>query len=503
MYAGVLEQAASCSECESLMKRLKEVGPISRKTESLSKDDKAAINKKTNKKNGILRERRGHLSDIRFDDNHDSLVQPRFWTVWEERVPIIHASYEARVAAADAGKQLLRTSMTPYHRHPARLCSGEDEQAIFPATQRRDAEWLRMYGPPQNGHYVVLRAGDQNDAFWLGKILAIHHDPIAVEKRLQRRRSHQLDKMSRTAAAGIQRIPTPAIHPRLAKLDEHDEQLLNYMQKHRPPNQPTGTAERVVSIHQQQPCFEIRASRHAPSGVQQPSSLGLFATRPIAAGEFIDWYGGTITTQADYWRDAAMPRSHVCSLSGGDGLAIDGFPVAQALTRYVAADADAQTRMLLLPASKFQPQCMYGHMAPYNTEVATLLARFPQLPKGSLINSAAGLPNAEALRNCKRVMHPVRVARGDPPLRVQSIPYMKATRAIAQGEELLTYYKNNEEKSRRWLPHGTVASAAAVSQNAQEEKEEEESKSCSVGIPVPQVSSTLCVNSEVLRSLPS
>ena len=42
------------------------------------------------------------------------------------------------------------------------------------ALDRMDVRCLRDQGPPLVGHFAVVRAKDQNDAFFIGKITALH-----------------------------------------------------------------------------------------------------------------------------------------------------------------------------------------------------------------------------------------------------------------------------------------------------------------------------------------
>lgn len=457
MQSGAAEQAAACETCSSLMVQLRSIGPISRK-DDLSKADKLVQAAKKKHKDALVALHQAHMLDPAYQVNHTPLILQRFWGAWMDRAATIQDSYSARNAEHSVRQRILQTSRSPYHRHPLALCRDSWEPSIYPALDRMDVRCLRDQGPPLVGHFAVVRAKDQNDAFFIGKITALHRSEAADRKRLLERRDHQLSMMYRQQAPGIVRIPTPPIDPRVARLTEQDELLLRRMQELRrlevirdsgkgPP-----TASAVVELPP--PCFEIRASTKASSGVGHASSLGLFATRKIHRGEFIDWYSIFLQPVERYRADRTLSRSYVCALPGS-GQVLDGMPMANALTRFVAESADAQARIQLLPASAFEPRAMYAHVALSNADAASMLARFHELPKGCLVNSCAGVKTSE---NCKRVMH-----LGFRSMHLDKVPYICASRDIPCGEELLCSYLNAEETSGTWRVHPSAALAAAGS----------------------------------------
>ena len=164
-----------------------------------------------------------------------------------------------------------------------------------------------------------------------------------------------------------------------------------------------------------------------------PTSLGLFATRDIAEGEFVDFYSVFVEDVRVYKANPTLSRSHVCVLPGSGGQqCLDGMPMASALTRYIASDVNAMARMLLLPASAFGPSVMYAHMAVTHPAVAAMLARFHELPKGCLINSP-GI-GQQQMQNCRRE-HDTKHFKGFD-AGCAGIPYIVATKRIECGQEL-------------------------------------------------------------------
>jgi hypothetical protein len=435
------DQAAACAQCSSLMLDLKALGPISRK-DTQTPAEKAAMDEKQRAKSKLLDAHRRHMLDADFREQHSSLVLTRFWGAWIDRRLAISSSLLARSAEGRISQLRLMTKSTPYHRHPPTLCSDKWEPSIFPALDRVDVRCLQVSGAPQVGHYAVVRSKDANDAFFLGKITALHPDARQEHERVQQRLDSRLTLAYRQHGPGIIRMPTPAMDARLLHLSEVDEQLLATMQQVRlSRHQRTHGSNTALPP----PPVEIRASSHAASPVGQPSSLGLFATRDIKAREFIDFYSVFVTPKIVYQNDRSMRRTHVCALPGSD-MVLDGLPMANALTRYIADSPGAQARVQLLPASAFHPAAMYAHVALSHPSVAGALACFNELPKGCLLNSPG---QSRHLANCERKHH----RKDFDALFVGcKMPYVRATRDIRRGEELLGLYNNEEEKTA-WRCH--------------------------------------------------
>jgi len=455
-------QAASCEVCSELMQRLKAVGSISRKDTETQAERKLAIEQQ-HKKTAVLNEYREHMASPAYTAWHRPLELTRFWGMWIDRRDAIDRSFRARHAQSAIKEMQLYMRRTPYHRHPPELCSDRWEPSIFPDDERIDVRCLRANGPPQVGHIAVMRTSDINDAFLLGRITALHHDPAVTAQRMQLRTDQRLMIAFRQQEPGIMRMNTPALHPRLVTMDPRDTELLHRMQQVRRAALDLGSDAPLPP-----PPFEIRASHHACSPIGQPCSVGLFATRRIRAREFIDFYSIFITHRTVYLQDRQKSRTHVVHMPNSDEL-LDGLPMASAITRFIAESADAQTRMQMLPASAFEPLAMYSHMALSDPAVAGMLRRFGELPKGCLINSAYGLDQYR--RNCTRAMNTRDFARaGNSTMThpLDSVPYMQASRDIEKGEELLCLYNNNEEKQQDWHAHSiqnpsTAAATESVS----------------------------------------
>jgi hypothetical protein len=452
MQRGAEEQGRACPECAEIMLKLKKVGPISRK-DNASSVEIAHRNAQTNEKNRLMTQYNDHIKDPAFAGNHDPLAQHRFWNAWVDRATIIQRDYLARDAAKTMGQALLQAAKHSPHPHPPHLCSDMTEPAIFPSLDRVDTDWLTKNGPPKVGHYAVVRAKETNDAFYLGLITKLHEDPQQQLNWLENRRDYKIRALQRTAAPGIRRMATPAVHPRLLALHiadpaSRDEKMLQQMKElgqveiQKRLTAIAGRGDRLNSTFH--PCFEIRASHHASSGVQQPSSLGVFATRDIARGEFIDWYSAHATSVQDFRQNRYRPRSHLATMPNNDCV-MDGYPTASALTRFVPHDEDSLARMKLMPASEFEPRTMYAHSALFRPEIGTLLLRFHELPKGCIINSAG---TETKLNNCKREFH----GGFSKTMLIDGVPFIVATSNIRKGEELLCPYKNHEERNRDWSP---------------------------------------------------
>jgi hypothetical protein len=461
MQMGAEEQQAACDHCACIMQSLKKVGPISRKANA-SREEVAQRNRQSNEKSALLRQYNQHVKDPAFASQHETLVQRRFWEAWMDRASNIQASYELRDRQRRDGQALLLSTARSRHPHPPRLCSDVTEPSIFPSLDRIDMTWLREHEPPRVKDYVVLRAQEQNDAFFLGVVTAIvAPSREAQQRQLESRRDHKIRCLQRTTAPGIERIAMPDVPQRLRALyladpESLDERMLRLMkelrsveiqQRHQQIDARKGPQPWPVDATA--PCFEIRASLWASSGVQQPTSLGLFATRDIASGEFIDWYCAHTTVKDHFLQNPTLSRSHVCALPNSL-FVMDGHPTASVLTRFVADSEDSLARVRLMPPSAFEPRAMYAHSALYRPEIGTLLARYRELPKGCLVNSAG---RARERVNCARKMH----SGFRKKLHFDGIPFIAAVRDIRKGEELLCDYKNSEETSDQWRPFCAAA----------------------------------------------
>jgi hypothetical protein len=462
MLRGVEEQTDACGVCAEIMNHLKAVGPISRKPNA-TKAEQDLRNQQANQKNRLLKQYNEHVKDPAFVANHESLVQPRFWSAWTDRAKKIQDSYQARDEQRKTGQSLLHSSMRTPHPHPRNLCSDKTEPAIFPDLERIDVGWLRNHKAPKENDFAVVRAAEVNDAFYLCRIVKIMKPTEDVlQQQLAKRRDFKIRTLQRGAAPGIVRIATPAVHPRLLALhdqpsDSLDATLLRTMaevgclEKNKRWRKIAAQDDRSLpwlrDMHA--PCFEIRASAFASSGVNQPTSLGLFATRDIAKGEFIDWYAAHATPRDDFMDQRPgrlkLPRTHVCALPGST-FVMDGYPTASVLTRFIPNSADSLARMQLMPSSDFEPRIMYMHSALFRQEVGTLLNKWSSLPKGCLVNSAGGKLSKHS--NCKRAMH----TTGFKTLHFDAIPFIAATKDIRKGEELLCVYNNTEETKSTWRP---------------------------------------------------
>jgi len=442
MQESAARQAAQCSVCKGIMDALNSIGSISRK-DTQNEQERERANAKTSAKGAEISKHRLHMQDPAFREQHKQLELSRFWCAWTERSSTIQLH---RLQRSAEGRLKELGPQVPYHAHPAQLCSSKWHPSIYRSQDRVDVTCLREHGPPQVGHFAVLRAQGQNEPYMLGQIVALHaRDAQADAERWRQRRDVRMDIAFRQYEPGIMRIPAPAIHPRLARLEQRDEELL--------------AAMRVVRLRQHglsvgrdsllpPPPFEIRASQHAPSSLGQPTSLGLFATRDIAKGEFIDFYSIFLTHQSVY-AGSSISRSHVCKLPNSSWC-LDGMPMASALTRYSAEDAGAHTRVLLMKAGAFLPSAMYAHAALSHPTVAGMLARFHELPKGCLINSPGHMPNRV---NCRRIHNKQDFSENISCQLGLEIPYIAAKTDILRGQELLCAYKNDEERDKKWRPH--------------------------------------------------
>jgi len=446
MEQRVLSDAAACPDCRRLMNELQQVGVISRKTDQTA-EEKELARKQTNAKDKIKRELKKHLADESVSEQHRGLVLPQWFGQWDDRArDNIQDEFLRRETVEQAKQQFYRDQL-PYHAHPLELCSGKGEPVIFEATESVQYSWHFSRGrAPLEGDYIVVRSQEPNEPFMVGKIkkLMVNEESELRKRQALEKRQSVMDELC-GFDKGISRVRAQPLHARIVDLDAHDQTLLRYMSRHVP-----GTAGEIPETdlrslwRTEYRCFEVRASRHAAGPLGQPCPLGLFAVRDIAEGEPIEWYSICLTDKDDL-RSSGAPKTHACSVAGTSWV-LDGWPVAQALPRYIARTEEAQVRMLTMPASYFHPRQVYGSTVAQTPQQAQLMERWDSLPKGSLANSASADPEK---RNCKMARHAC--ARDLSCLNITELPYLQATRAIKRGEELLSSYRNNEERTE-WEP---------------------------------------------------
>jgi len=447
MENGVMADAARCAVCQELMQCLRKVGVISRKDLTTEQEERA--NRQNKEKTKIKRMIAKHMLDSEYATQHTGLAENNWWEKWTNRSRFfIQPEYQRRDKLSKEKAELFRERM-PYHLHPLRLCSSKDEPAIFEISERVDCRWALSHNtPPMPDDYVVLRSQEPNEAFMIGRIKKL----LPNEESDQRmRKAH--DKRQRVLGRhcgfdeNISRARAQPIHARNLNLHPHDATLLQYMSNHMPGvagELPAGDLRLLWRTERR--CYEVRASRHALSALGQPCSLGLFAVRDIAPGEAIDWYS-VFLTEKEELRQAGAVRTHAYCVSG-TGWVLDGWPMAQAMPRYVAHTEEAQVRMLTMPAPYFHPRQLYGQSVHQTSQQTQLLQRFDTLPKGCLANSGDA-----GRRNCKYEHHAC--ARDLSNLCITTLPYVRATKPIKCGEELLVSYNNNEERTADWesVPH--------------------------------------------------
>lgn len=466
MEQRVLADSAGCSECRTSMAELQKVGVISRKIDQ-TQQEKEHTRAQTNRRNQIKSALNKHLADPAFAETHQGLVDVQWWSQWEQRSrDFIQPEYLRRSNLLHEKEQLFREQM-PYHVHPLELCSGVGEPPIFETSERVDCKWLFTRGKaPAVGDIVVLRSQEPNEAFMVGKIkkLLVNEESDMRKRQAVDRRRRVMDALS-GFDEGISRARAQPLHPRNVELHAHDQTLLQYMGSHKPgvPGElPSSDMRKLWRTDHR--CYEVRASRQSVGTLGQPCSLGLFAVRDIAVGEPIDWYSIYLTDK-DELRASGAPKTHACSVPG-TGWALDGWPLAEALPRYVAHSEDAQVRMLTMPASYFHPRQLYGSSSYQTPQQARMLERYDSLPKGSLANSGR-----VGERNCRIAHHAC--ARELACLNITELPYLLATRPIKRGEELLSVYRSHEERTE-WEPSVPVSSATSIEMDATQDASDDD-----------------------------
>jgi hypothetical protein len=323
------KQLSKCATCKELLKRVHDIGVVSRRPTG-TEAEKAEAAAKSTKRTQAQKALEAHL-----EEPHATLHKKTngWFTQWTTvRAPLIGASYVERgiVLAAE-----LRD--IPYHIHPRHLCEGKGEKPVMEAHGRVDLRCLTQRGPPQKDQLIVVRAAAVNEAFWIGRIVSI--------------------------AGRLTRCPPQPLAPNFwggvleneldAKYAEESRRRWNG--KDRP--------------------FEIRMSRVVPTELNQPTQLGAFAARDISAAEFLDFYSSCIMDKSAVRADE---NSHVRRANNVD-LVLDGGPLARCFTRYTAKDRVGLAEMRELPASAFLPT---------REELGNLqFSRFLQMPVGCMINS--------------------------------------------------------------------------------------------------------------------
>jgi hypothetical protein len=494
MAAAVDERVNKCAECKRLSDDYHSIGVIHQKA-GASEAEQAHAREQQRKRAQSENALKKHLNDPAFGVQHRALVDTRWWQQWMERAPLIQKSYNQRDARITEKQRLLRTTHAPFHAHPKELCTGFGEPGVRPAMQRVDCQWLEKHAPPKVGDMVVVRSAGKNDAFELGivlKLLSNASAPGLTAKRLehlgrhaeridQLNRNAQGDSLMRVAAHGVdsavRNVPNNQIH-RTALAFMH----LYWREMCVSPTAATVPAVPSKSLLESgvgnpewrqwwatQRCYEVRASRAVPQRLNAPTQVGLFATRSIKKGDLIEWYGGIIV-----WGERETTRTtHARTLgSHAPGFVQDGWPMAAAVTRYVASTPEALPQQLLLPAADFHPRKQYESDA--TLEAMNLILQYDSMPLGFLVNSAVGTAHTE---NARVVAIPVSARRGDTPaavadesdrqqgkqspgptelaqivkalkdVNVGALHMLQASRDIAPGEELLTNYKSHEERS--------------------------------------------------------
>ena len=395
----VEEQGSACSLCKGFVATLAKIGTISNKMDA-TPAEKDASNKKRNERNNVVDSMRKHLNDSNAAEAHRGLRLDGWWTKWPQRA-------QDHIAPSFVQRGFLKTTEfddTPYHMHPSQLCSGPGEPPLFPSQSRVDHTWLAEHGAPKKGDLIVLRCGAEGSA---GR----NREPfgIGIIKKLVQRRVCE-----ETSDHGLALAPARPVHPRLFGGDYDDALLQRYR------------CWRAQFLLRERP-FEIRMSRHVDTEIGEPTQLGAFATRFIPKGSQIDWCAGCMCA------DSALPageRSHARAVPGTPRLVVDGLPVAQLFTRYVARSDDELLAMRNLPASAFHPRVQHSDPA--------VLRRFEELPLGGLFNAASpgsrrlynvGLARLSTHAQCAHAMFPTHFASAD----------------ILVGQELLTCYNNSEQ----------------------------------------------------------
>jgi hypothetical protein len=169
---------------------------------------------------------------------------------------------------------------------------------------------------------------------------------------------------------------------------------------------------------------EVRMARRI-SRVDEECQLGMFTTRPIALGEKIVFYADHTTHMSEYYMAGnELSTTHARRIANTDCCA-DGSPVADMYTRYVPRTEAELDACAAFGAERFLPSAAWL----VHDRVA-----FDRAPKGSLANSGKSSRD----NNCKWVKFGRDIDGG-------LMLILEATRAIADREEILTPYHNNEE----------------------------------------------------------
>jgi len=202
-------------------------------------------------------------------------------------------------------------------------------------------------------------------------------------------------------------------------------------------------SQKLRGLSTSPPRLELRASAHVPQQIDQPSVLGVFAVDSIASkGDFVCLYSLCMVH-----KNLVTDSSHARNLPGGD-VVLDGRPYADLCTRYTAGTAAGLRALLELPSSAFHPKLQHD-------ATSAAVAHFEGSPVGCMINSPKGTHKQAnvALRYW--------TTKETDGLAFLQIPYFVSLRPIHKGDELLCWYKSEEERSC-WgsgLPRDNVQSA--------------------------------------------
>ena len=396
------KQLAQCAVCKDLLQEVHSIGVVSRKPTSTDAE-KAEATAKSTRRTQAQTALEKHLTEVAHPALHKKTKG--WFTNWSNvRASFIVASYVERgILLAEELRDV------PYHIHPRFLCEGQGEEPVFEAHGRVDSRCLASRGPPAKDQLIIVRASDPNEAFWIGRIVKINESLVRCGPQL--------------------------LSPNFWGGELENELGVKYSE----------TGAKLLAGKERP--FEIRMSHVVPTALNEPTQLGAFFNRDVAAGEFLDFFARCLVD-----KDAVLgnEHSHVRRVNNVSKV-LDGGPLARCFVRYIATDDAGLARMRALPASAFLPT---------REELGDLqYSRFLQMAAGCMINSPKLSEKQANVSMSGRLELGAHLSHA-------AVAKVTAIRDARKGEELLGWYRSEEERHMERQRDASFALPSAASVTA-------------------------------------